>query len=391
MKKKDNKKKVVKKKKKGFTLIELLAVIIILGVIMLIAIPSVTRYINDSRKETYIDTAKQIVKGAIPMVNGGELDVYDTNTTYYIPASCIPTENSMSSPFGEFEDAYVIVVYNGDGYDYYWTSVDSAHQGIEIKEYDKLSKNDVKSNIESIDTTVGIGSRTNIKILDKNECQSFVEGPSSGGNIVYPTGKTKETVEIGDLVTIGTEEFYVVKHDGNNLVLLSRYNLNVGNNKVNEIEGIQNSYCLGVMMVNGTTSKCTISFANINYWAEKVGEGLLYPGVYSHPAIPNTNYPYVYDSNSLLYQPVNWYKNYLEENYGVNIKEARLLSHNEALDLGCQAYQNTCNPFLIETSFWLGSANNKTIVWWIRKDGAFSPDGSYSHNNLFGVRPIIVI
>ncbi len=59
-------------KNKGFTLIELLAVIIILGVIMLIAIPSVTRYINDSRKETYIDTAKQIVKGAIPMVNGGE-------------------------------------------------------------------------------------------------------------------------------------------------------------------------------------------------------------------------------------------------------------------------------------------------------------------------------
>ena len=89
-----------KKKKKGFTLIELLAVIIILGVIMLIAIPSVTRYINESRKETYIDTAKQLVKGAIPVVNSGELDMYDTNTTYYIPASCIPTENSMSSPFG---------------------------------------------------------------------------------------------------------------------------------------------------------------------------------------------------------------------------------------------------------------------------------------------------
>ena len=54
MKKKDN-------KKKGFTLIELLAVIIILGVIMLIAIPSVTRYISDSRKNSYIDTARQIV------------------------------------------------------------------------------------------------------------------------------------------------------------------------------------------------------------------------------------------------------------------------------------------------------------------------------------------
>ena len=38
------------RRSKGFTLIELLAVIVILGVIMLIAIPSVTGYITSSRK-----------------------------------------------------------------------------------------------------------------------------------------------------------------------------------------------------------------------------------------------------------------------------------------------------------------------------------------------------
>ena len=40
------------KKKNGFTLIELLAVIIILGILMIIAVPAVTKYINDSRKYT---------------------------------------------------------------------------------------------------------------------------------------------------------------------------------------------------------------------------------------------------------------------------------------------------------------------------------------------------
>ena len=56
-------------KNKGFTLIELLAVIIILGILMIIAIPSVTKYINDSRKSAYIDTAKQIISGARNLVN----------------------------------------------------------------------------------------------------------------------------------------------------------------------------------------------------------------------------------------------------------------------------------------------------------------------------------
>ena len=39
-------------------------------------------------------------------------------------------------------------------------------------------------------------------------------------SIIYPVGKTKATVEVGDIVTIDTEEFYVVKHDGSDLVLL---------------------------------------------------------------------------------------------------------------------------------------------------------------------------
>ena len=156
--------------KRGFTLIELLAVIIILGVLMIIAIPSVTTYIINSRKSAYIDTAKEIIGGARNLVNEGKLGMYDTNTTYYLPTKWIQTENGSSSPYGEFTKAYVGVVYNGSGYKYYWISVDTSGQGIkEVTPLDKLSTDDIESNIkdediEEVVTTAGVGNRSDIGI-----------------------------------------------------------------------------------------------------------------------------------------------------------------------------------------------------------------------------------
>ena len=47
--------------KKGFTLIELLAVITIMGILMLVAIPAVSRTIENSRRDTYATLAKQYI------------------------------------------------------------------------------------------------------------------------------------------------------------------------------------------------------------------------------------------------------------------------------------------------------------------------------------------
>ena len=156
------------KNKRGFTLIELLSVIVILGLLMAIAIPSVTRYILYSRKRTYIVTAKNFITGASNLVNEGELSIYDPNTTYYIPGSCISTEKGgKKSPFAEWDKMYVAVTFSGNGFDYYWTSTDKAKMGIKLAYGDSLDINCIKSNIDgnSINTNIGIGNRKKIVVF----------------------------------------------------------------------------------------------------------------------------------------------------------------------------------------------------------------------------------
>ena len=154
--------------KKGFTLIELLAVIIILGVLMLIAIPSVTKYIDNSRKESYLSTVKTLTKGAVNQVNTGIYDVFDLDTTYYLPISCISSENAKVSPYGDLVSSYVVFVYDGNGFDYYYTGTDTSNMGILLTHVNKITINDIKTGIKEsqIDTSIGVDNRNNNVLIN---------------------------------------------------------------------------------------------------------------------------------------------------------------------------------------------------------------------------------
>ena len=135
--------------KKGFTLVELLAVIVILGLLMAIAIPSVTKYITESRKKTLSASIHAYIDAVITQVNDGEYHFTDSTKVFAIPIECIPLEKGGTNPFGEWIQssdeywAYVLVQYDNINYNYLYgfTFKDSAGYGMYPLTTTKMSSN----------------------------------------------------------------------------------------------------------------------------------------------------------------------------------------------------------------------------------------------------------
>ena len=113
---------------KGFTLIELLAVITIMGILMMVAIPSVSRTIENSRRDTFANIAHEYVSTIRNGVLADNIEcVTEYDATKYITASATPDgwyyfhidtmdqgtqdlmESGGKSPFGNAEmEGYVL-------------------------------------------------------------------------------------------------------------------------------------------------------------------------------------------------------------------------------------------------------------------------------------------
>ena len=139
---------------KGFTLIELLAVITIMGILMMVAIPTVSRTIENSRKDTFIDTVNQYINGAKNMWAADNLKCGEylssavATGTYYVGvntanASAYPVllEQGGKSSWGQRDiKGYILIHVQEVGADgavtrkvtYYPVLVDGIH-GVNIK------------------------------------------------------------------------------------------------------------------------------------------------------------------------------------------------------------------------------------------------------------------
>ena len=212
---------------------------------------------------------------------------------------------------------------------------------------------------------------------------------------------TNYTIVSGDLDTIGSivkianEEFYVIgQEDTNHVKLLSKYNLNVGNELADGAIGIQNSEARGRLR-NSYSSVGAVIFTDNSYWYDndslKEEYGTSFPAyIYTNEKV-NGNYL------ASIAQYVDNYINYLEtQNVEVT---GRLINLEELVNLGCNISQNSCSTlnggsapeWLYYVGFWSGTASDDSNIYAVFSDGYFYSDWIWSGNYYYGVRPVIIM
>jgi len=352
-------------KNKGFTLIELLAVIVILAIIALIATPIILGIINNAKEESN-ERSAELYKSAVELAVARQNLKGEFNPTRCTIANGVTTCEGYADPLqvdmdGELPTSGTIEFTN-----HTITGGNLTFNGFTatINENGKVT---VKNTSSSTPTPAPVAVCTYVDSADD-------------------TGSTVGVIDTSDVVTCGTESFYVMDNNGSNVTMLSKYNLNVGDNAyTGDTLGIQSQ---NVGWSNSGDDYVNmygeVPFSNELYWGAATG--------------------YVYGPQSNLAQYVTAYQTYLTGTVGVNSATATIMSFDQVVDLGCGAEDYSCSgapSWVYSTSYWLGSVmdgeeasvdpttGHYNTIYLITGGGW----GSNPHDQaaIFGVRPVVTV
>ena len=242
--------------------------------------------------------------------------------------------------------------------------------GYEIKQGDILEKGETKKitiTIEFIKDLTKEDLPTSTSTISLSYKLNFVQTDEKATSVSQ--GNNFKTYSVGDEFCLENECFYVIKDNGTTVDAFAKQNVNTELNRQNS-----NAYTLAFAeATNG----------NYGYWTDSSGNLLSKYGT-SYPAN-------VFDNNSLLYEPVQNYKAYLKNELGKTSVDARLITLNELISLGCS--DNSCKSapsWVYSTNYWTASAYYSNGVRIVTSIGDFV--GSYFDNSYnYGLRPVITI
>ena len=244
--------------------------------------------------------------------------------------------------------------------------------GYEIKQGDILEKGETKKITITIEfikdltkedlpkqtSTISLSYKLNFVQTDEKATSG-----SQGGN--------EKIYAVGDEFCLENECFYVIKDNGTTVDALAKQNVNTKTYR------------------QDSNNANTLAFAektngSYGYWTDSKGNLLNKYG---------TKYPVnVFDSNSLLYEPIQNYKTYLKNTLEKTSIDARLITYEELNRLGCTKNVWTCKSapsWVYSIRYWTASAYDYNRVWYVGSNGSFGSD-PFGYSGC-GLRPVITI
>ena len=398
------------KNKKGFTLVELLAVIAILAILVIIALPNVMGMFNSAKKSSFTTELKEVYKVAQQQWMMDSM----TTTGDQVYSRCKTCTGKSLQLSGRSELEYYIKIDKaGKVVQYYAT--DGTYQF--SYDGDLLA-----TQINDVEEIAGLEEDEIIKISNS--------GAKGNKPFEMVDQKTKGVISRGDEFSIGSEHFFVVSSNENEVVALSKYDLLVGDNveyingkdvytKVNHGSGygLQDpniGYRSGASATTGL-----VAFSGSSYWLNgnkinpEYGQSNMHPvrgvNIFRYemssiaPEVDSSsmdsngvcsNFCTIKDNGYTIAYYVNQYVNALKGMGAENIS-GRLLLDSEIENMGCSlANDSLCNlhstpAWVYSRSYWIDSLFSVGTVRHVENNLTLSIDNPNTIGA--GVRPVIII